>query len=152
MVARKDRYCKAGVRIWSIRAAVALGMTLDTFSDHKMADRNIVEARKTVHLSFPDVPIWPGLAAVGPDTEFVGNPVTIRTTDGRSYSARVDIPRGDPALPLSDDELLVKYRDCSRSQLGSDDIERSVGVILGLEKVTDIGTLMATLGSSLHQA
>ena len=126
--------------------------TLDTFTSRKFEDRGIVETRKKVHLSFPDVPIWPGLADVGPDTEFVGNPVTIRTTDGRSYSARVDIPRGDPALPLTDDELLTKYRDCGRSQLRPDDIERSVGLVLGLEKVEDIGTLMATLGSSVRDA
>ena len=81
-----------------------------------MEDRGI-ETRKKVHLSFPDVSIWPGLADVGPDIEFVGNPVTIRTTDGRSYSARVDIPRGDPALPLTDDELISKSRDCGHSQL-----------------------------------
>jgi 2-methylcitrate dehydratase PrpD len=128
-------------------AVVDHQVTLDTFTAHKMEDRGIVEAKKKVHLSFPDVPIWPGLADVGPDTEFVGNPVTIRTRDGRSYSARVDIPRGDPALPLTDNELLAKYRDCGRSQLRRDDIERSVDVVLGLEKVRDIGTLMATLGS-----
>jgi 2-methylcitrate dehydratase PrpD len=128
-------------------AVVDHQVTLDTFTAHKMEDRGIVEARKKVHLSFPDVPIWPGLADVGPDTEFVGNPVTIRTRDGRSYSARVDIPRGDPALPLTDNELLAKYRDCRRRQLRRDDIERSVDVVLGLEKVRDIGTLMATLGS-----
>jgi 2-methylcitrate dehydratase PrpD len=128
-------------------AVVDHQVTLDTFTAHKMEDRGIVEARKKVHLSFPDVPIWPGLADVGPDTEFVGNPVTIRTRDGRSYSARVDIPRGDPALPLTDNELLAKYRDCGRRQLRRDDIERSVDVVLGLEKVRDIGTLMATLGS-----
>jgi len=128
-------------------AVVDHQVTLDTFTAHKMEDRGIVEARKKVHLSFPDIPIWPGLADVGPDTEFVGNPVTIRTTDGQSYSARVDIPRGDPALPLTDNELLAKYRDCGRSQLRPDDIECSIDVILGLEKVRDIGTLMATLGS-----
>ena len=133
-------------------AVVDRQVTLETFTDRKFKDRNIVETRKKVHLSFPDVPIWPGLADVGPDTEFVGNPVTIRTTDGRSYSARVDIPRGDPALPLSDDELLEKYRDCARSQLRADDIERSVGLVLGLETVADIGTLMATLGSPLRDA
>ncbi|MGH8611032.1 MAG: MmgE/PrpD family protein [Gammaproteobacteria bacterium] len=137
---------------YCIAAAVVDGqVTLDTFTAHKFEDRGIVETRKKVHLSFPDVPIWPGLADVGPDTEFVGNPVTIRTTDGRSYSARVDIPRGDPALPLTDDELLVKYRDCSRSQLRPEDIERSVGVVLGLEKVADIATLMATLRSPLRE-
>ena len=128
-------------------AVVDHRITLDTFTAHKMEDRGIVEARKKVHLSFPDVPIWPGLADVGPDTEFVGNPVTIQTTNGRSYSARVDIPRGDPALPLTDDELLSKYRDCGRSQLRPDDIERSVNLVLGLETVTNIGTLMSTFSS-----
>jgi len=126
-------------------AVVDHQVTLDTFTSHKMEDRGIVEARKKVHLSFPDVPIWPGLADVGPDTEFVGNPVTIRTTDGRSYNARVDIPRGDPALPLTDDELLAKYRDCGRSQLRPDDIEHSVSLTLGLDTVANIRTLIANL-------
>jgi 2-methylcitrate dehydratase PrpD len=133
-------------------AVVDHQVTLDTFTSHKFEDRNIVETRKKVRLSFPDVPIWPGLADVGPDTEFVGNPVTIRTTDGRSYSARVDIPRGDPALPLTDDELLEKYRDCARSQLRPEDIEHSLGLVLGLETVPDIGTLMAILSSPLGEA
>jgi 2-methylcitrate dehydratase len=133
-------------------AVVDQQVTLDTFRDHKFEDRNIVEAKKKVHLSFPNVPIWPGLADVGPDTEFVGNPVTIRTTDGRSYSARVDIPRGDPALPLTDDELLTKYRDCGRSQLSPDDMERSVDLVLGLERVADVGTLTTILRSPSREA
>jgi hypothetical protein len=66
-------------------------------------------------------------------------------TDGRSYSARVDIPRGDPALPLTDDELLSKYRDCARKYLRPDDIEHSVGLVLGLERVADIGEVAASL-------
>jgi 2-methylcitrate dehydratase PrpD len=133
-------------------AVVDRQVTLDTFTLNKFEDPSIVEARKKVRLSFPNVAIWPGLADVGPDTEFVGNPVTIRTTDGRSYSARVDIPHGDPALPLTDDELLTKYRDCGRSQLRAADIERSVGLVFGLESLLDIGTLMATLRSPLREA
>jgi 2-methylcitrate dehydratase PrpD len=133
-------------------AVVDQKVTLETFTDRKFEDRDIVEARKKVHLSFPDVRIWPGLADVGPDTEFVGNPVTVRTTDGRSYNARVDIPRGDPAVPLTDHELLAKYRDCGSRQLRPDDIERSVGLVLELERVTDVGTLMATLRSPLREA
>jgi len=129
-------------------AVVDQQVTLETFTPRKFEDRSIVQTRKKVHLSFPDVPIWPGLADVGPDTEFVGNPVTIRTTDGRSYSARVDIPRGDPTLPLNDDELLTKYNDCARTQLRRDDIQRSVELILGLENITDIRRLTGALGSS----
>jgi len=48
-------------------------------------------------------------------------------------------------MPLTDDELLAKYRDCGRSQLRPDDIERSVCLVWGLETVADIGTLIATL-------
>jgi 2-methylcitrate dehydratase PrpD len=128
-------------------AVVDRQVTLETFTSRKFEDPNIIETRKKVHLSFPEIPIWPGLADVGPDTEFVGNPVTIRTTDGRSYSARVDIPRGDPALPLTDDELLTKYRDCARSQLDPGDIERSVDLILRLERVADIEELLAAVKS-----
>ncbi len=126
-------------------AVVDRQVTLDTFTSAKVDDRSITEARKKVHLSFPDVPIWPGLADVGPDTEFVGNPVTIRTTDGRSYNARVDIPRGDPALPLTDDELFAKYRDCGSGQLRPEAIEHSRDLVLRLETIADIGTLMAAL-------
>ena len=128
-------------------AVVDHQVTLETFTPRKFQDRNIVETRKKVHLSFPDVPIWPGLADVGPDTEFVGNPVTIKTNDGRSYSARVDIPRGDPALPLTDDELLEKSRDCARSHPRPEEIKRSVSLVLELERVADIGALMAILNS-----
>ena len=53
----------------------------------------------------------------------------------------------DPALPLTDDELLDKYRDCARSQLGGDDMERSVRLVLEIDRETNIETLMATLGS-----
>ena len=133
-------------------AVVDQQVTLETFTPSKFADRNIVETTKKVHLSFPAVPIWPGLADVGPDTEFVGNPVTIRTTDGRRYSARVDIPRGDPALPLTVDELLEKYRDCARSQLRRDDIERSVELILGLERMADVKALTLALESRSRDA
>ena len=133
-------------------AVVDQQVTLETFTPSKFADRNIVETTKKVHLSFPDVPIWPGLADVGPDTEFVGNPVTIRTTDGRRYGTRVDIPRGDPALPLTDDELLAKFRDCARSQLRRDDIERSVELILGLERMADVKALTLALESRSRDA
>jgi len=131
---------------YCIAAALVDGqVTLETFTEDKFKDPKITATRKRVQLSFPDVPIWPGLADVGPDTEFVGNPVTIRTIDGQSFNARVDIPRGDPALPMTDDELVAKYRDCGRSQLRDDSINRSIDLIFGLEDAANIGSLMGTL-------
>jgi 2-methylcitrate dehydratase PrpD len=129
-------------------AVVDHQVTLDTFTAEKLTNPRILTARKKVHLSFPDLPIWPGLADVAPDSEFVGNPVMIRTRDGRTYKARIDTPRGDPGLPLNDEELLAKYRDCARRQLGADDIERSAGSILRLENIADIGQLVAGLAKA----
>jgi hypothetical protein len=63
----------------------------------------------------------------------------------------VDISRGDPALPLTADELLTKHREWGLSQLRSDDIERSVGLVLGFEKLADVGT-MEVLRSPLHKS
>jgi hypothetical protein len=64
----------------------------------------------------------------------------------------VDIPRGDASLPLTDDELLGKYRDCACAQLSQGNIERSVGLVRGLETVGDVGTLMGILRSFLDRA
>lgn len=120
-------------------------VNLRTFSEEKLRDPRIAEARKRVRLTFPDLPIWPGLADVGPDTEFVGNPVIIRTRDGRSYDARVDIPRGDPALPMTDAEITEKYAECTRQALSPEDIERTIELMLHLESVKDVGEIMAIL-------
>jgi 2-methylcitrate dehydratase PrpD len=131
-------------------AVVDRQVTLDTFTTRKLENREILEARKKVRLSFPEIPIWPGLADVGPGVEFVGNPVTIRTRDGKSYSARVDIPRGDPELPLTDDEMLSKYRDCARLQLRPNDTDHSLDLVLKFERLAEVGQLMAVLGAASH--
>ncbi len=128
-----------------IAAALVDGkVNLETFTPEKLSDPGLGETRKKVQLSLPDVPIWPGLADVGPDTVFVGNPVTIRTAD-RSYSARVDILHGDPASPLTDEEILVKYRDCAGRLLKPADIEAGGDLLLNLERLADIGELMDLL-------
>jgi 2-methylcitrate dehydratase PrpD len=117
-------------------------VTLDTFTPEKIRNPQIVEARKKVRLTLPDLPIWPGLADLGPDTQFVGNPVTIHTKDGRSFSARVDVPRGDPALPLTDQELMDKYAECAGTVLPPEAIQRSQELMLHLEKVANVRQVM----------
>lgn len=122
-------------------------VTLDTFTEEKIRDPRMVAARKKVRLTFPDLPIWPGLADIGPDTEFVGNPVTIRTRDGRSFQTRVDIPRGDPALPLTDPEIAAKYTECAQTVLAPNAIQRSMELMLHLEKVADVREIIDSVAA-----
>ena len=134
-------------------AVVDHQVTLDTFTS-RQDEKSRTSSRRERRFTFPS-PMCPSGPAWRTSVRIRSSsviPVTIRTTDGRSYNARVDIPRGDPALPLTDDELLAKYRDCGRSQLRPDEIERSVGLVLGLEKVADIGMLIAALSSPSRKA
>src|SRR5690606_34810570 len=41
--------------------------------------------------------------------KFQPSRVTITTTDGRSYAKRVDVPKGDPRDPMTEDEIAVKF-------------------------------------------
>ncbi|MBI2919328.1 MAG: MmgE/PrpD family protein [Chloroflexi bacterium] len=129
-------------------ALVDRRLTLDTFAAVKLHDAQIVHAMQKVTMSRPYLPIWPGSADVGPGTVFVGNPVTVRTVDGRSYSNRVDVLRGDPAQPLSDEHVLGKYRDCAQHLLDPADIQRSSELVLALDQVPDVRELTDILSAS----
>ncbi|MFC2065678.1 hypothetical protein ACFLUO_01240 [Chloroflexota bacterium] len=85
-----------------------------------------------------DVPIYNGATSPGR----AGNPITVRLNDGRVYENQVDTPRGTPQVPLTSEELSVKYRDCAGNVLSHDQIENSIELVLGLENVKDIGELM----------
>jgi len=120
-------------------------VTLGTFSEEKMQDPNVRDAQKKVQVTITKLPIWPGLSALEPDTEFVGNPVTIRTRDGQLHTARVDTLRGDPEAPLSDREVLNKYADCAAAAISPETIRQTGELLLNLEKAQDIHSLMKLL-------
>ncbi|MFC1918501.1 MmgE/PrpD family protein [Chloroflexota bacterium] len=70
--------------------------------------------------------------------------VTLR--DGRQYIEPTGPIKGGKK-PLSDDELIDKYRDCARLALSEKDISRSIEMIQNLEQLTDIQQLTGLLGT-----
>ena len=72
--------------------------------------------------------------------------VTVVTRNGRHYSRRVEMPRGDPANPLSCDELTAKFRECAALVLSEAQVERLVGLVKGLEELPDIRELTTAAG------
>lgn len=74
--------------------------------------------------------------------------VTIRTTDGREYTERVDHALGAPENPMSEEALVAKFKDCtsySINRMGRRSVDRAVELCLNLEKVKDIGELVGLL-------
>ncbi|MFC1918503.1 MmgE/PrpD family protein [Chloroflexota bacterium] len=69
--------------------------------------------------------------------------VTVKLKNGKEYSNQVLKAKGHADVPLSWDELLIKYRDCAGRALNGSDVERSIELLADLEKLKDLKELMA---------
>jgi 2-methylcitrate dehydratase len=50
--------------------------------------------------------------------KFQPSQVTITATDGKRYSKRVDVPKGDPRDPMTEEEIAVKFGALARTGFG----------------------------------
>lgn len=80
-----------------------------------------------------------------PDNGLFPAAVEVRLADGESARARCDIPPGAPANPMSDADADQKYRSCASVVLDAPEIERTRAMILGLDRLGDIGDLCSAL-------
>ena len=72
--------------------------------------------------------------------------IDVRTNDGREITRWADENyRGSPHNPLSDGELEGKFRDCAAGLLGEDRISKVFETVWGLERLDDVGRLIALL-------
>jgi 2-methylcitrate dehydratase PrpD len=71
--------------------------------------------------------------------------VVVRLNNGAEYAYRVDLPKGEPANPLTDEELLAKFADCAGLLLSQELIERVLDMLTGLESLGDISKLIDLL-------
>ena len=74
--------------------------------------------------------------------------VELKTKDGKSYFAKVDVLRGSLQNPLTTEELIVKFKDCARyskKPLSSSKIDELIAIILRLEEAGDIREMTSIL-------
>lgn len=78
------------------------------------------------------------------------NPVTVRLKDGRELTERVDVVHGEWGDQLSLDEVIDKYRDNAMRVLSPNECDRSIELVLNLEKLDSIAELtdLATYGAA----
>jgi 2-methylcitrate dehydratase len=76
--------------------------------------------------------------------EFQPSRVTMTTTSGRAYSTRVDVPKGDPRDPMTEEEIGVKFHALGDEVLGRsrcDDLSRAIMGLDTLPRVADLTSL-----------
>ncbi len=74
--------------------------------------------------------------------------VEIETKRGANYQCRVDFPKGHPLNPLTDDELVYKFRSVATRPfklMTARQIDKVVETVFNLDKLDDIGDLMQLL-------
>jgi 2-methylcitrate dehydratase len=69
----------------------------------------------------------------------------IATKDGKSFSCRVDYPKGDPRNPLSDSELEAKFTSLAEPVLPAGKVKDVIGLVRNVEEEKTVGRLMEAL-------
>jgi len=72
----------------------------------------------------------------------IPNRVTVRFTDGREITSRVDYPRGHPRNPMSDEEIRGKFMNLTRVLLGEEQARKLMSIVDSLEDLNSLNKLV----------
>jgi len=121
-----------------VAVALLYGQPLiDHFADATVWDQRVrkLMARVTVEGGETSTPLI-----------YCPSTVTVTLDDGTEVRHRVDFARGQPELPLSDEELDAKFLYCTRYILPPDHIEGAIDQFRNLENIQDVTALASILG------
>jgi 2-methylcitrate dehydratase len=74
--------------------------------------------------------------------KFQPSRVTITTNDGTEYSTRVDVPKGDPRDPMTEEEIAVKFTALGGDVIGKDQCKKLRRCLMDLDTTKDVGELL----------
>jgi len=77
--------------------------------------------------------------------KFQPSRVTITLADGGSHQQRVDVPKGDPRDPMTEDEIAVKFNALGSAVVGEAACEELRGLIMGMENEESLDRLFSLM-------
>jgi len=66
----------------------------------------------------------------------------IVTKDGKIFRLRVDHPRGHARNPMTDQEVIAKFKDMASVRMSETQMNRLIESVFALDKLDDIGGLL----------
>lgn len=112
---------------------------LAQFSDERVRDPATRDLMRRVRMyRHPDLDAYDAVHSVPAA-------VTLRLRDGRELVRRVDTARGYPENPLSDEELLAKFKECAGLALPRRRAEDLAEAVLRLDELADVNQLTELL-------
>jgi 2-methylcitrate dehydratase len=73
--------------------------------------------------------------------KFQPSRVTITTNSGESHSTRVDVPKGDPRDPMTEEEIAVKFTALGGDVIGKNQCKKLQSFIMNIESANNLGGL-----------
>lgn len=80
-----------------------------------------------------------------PAMETTGASVRVERTSGEPLEVHRHVPKGDADDPLTEDEIVAKFRRAAGGLLSEERSEEALRLLLGIEELDDIDRLMALL-------
>ena len=77
--------------------------------------------------------------------EFQPSRVTVTLESGESYSAQVDVPKGDPRDPMTQDEIKVKFDALGRDVIGPAKCDEAGRIIMAIDAEANLDRVFAAL-------
>jgi len=75
--------------------------------------------------------------------KFQPSRVTITTDDGKEHSTRVDVPKGDPRDPMTEEEIAVKFNALGGDVIGKKQCEKLRHCIMSIDSANNVDELLA---------
>jgi len=122
-----------------IAAAVADGNVLpDSFSDEKLKDPRIWDLLGKIKVvADPEIDaMFPGIKRAR---------VSITTNSGETHTAQVDHAKGSPQNPMSDEEIVSKFRANAGDILNKEQQDQVIDLTWRFDELKDIGEYMGLL-------
>src|SRR5215831_5092401 len=73
--------------------------------------------------------------------KFQPSRVTITTNDGKQHATRVDVPKGDPRDPMTEEEIAVKFNALGKDVIGDDQRKKLQHCIMSLDTAKNFNEL-----------
>jgi len=77
--------------------------------------------------------------------EFQPSRVTITLNDGASFATRVDVPKGDPRDPMTEEEIAVKFKALGEEVIGAETCEKIRACVMGIDTADSLDELFVLM-------
>jgi len=123
---------------YCVATALRNGMVyLKDFTDDRVKDAGAQELLSKVKFLYPEKPYTSGMDLTAE--------ITVRLHNGKQYSHRVTFPGGEPENPMTDQELVAKFENCSSLMLEQKDVCGILDIIRHVEEAGDLTRLFVML-------